>query len=225
MTTAILLLAGASTRFNASKSKQLFLLNGKPVFSYSLNTIAENKIIDEIIVVVNDEIKEEVSNFININKIDAKMVMGGKTRQESVKNALKSSIAKDEDIILIHDGARPLIYNEIIENVINNAKKYGASTAYINEVDTLAVCSKEETIESFVDRNKIVRIQTPQAFKASLIKSAHEKANNLNATDDCSLILAMNKQVKLVLGSECLRKVTTMQDAKIIEGMIKNDWI
>lgn len=223
MTTAILLLAGASTRFNASKSKQLFLLNGKPVFSYSLETLSNNKSIDEVIVVVNDEIKEEVSNYIKANRLDVTLVKGGETRQESVENALKVMNAKDDDIVVIHDGARPLIYDDIIEGVIKTAKEFGASTAYIPEVDTLALRSSDGMINGNADRNRVVRIQTPQAFKASLIKLAHEKASDLNATDDCSLILAMNKQVKLVTGSECLRKVTTIQDAKIIEGMIKND--
>lgn len=215
---AILLLAGLSTRFDSPKSKQVSLLSNKPVFSYPLETLAKNRQISNLVVVVNEKIKAEVSDYISKHKIHAEVILGGETRQQSVENGLKQCSG---DIVVIHDGARPLIDDKVIADVIDAANKFGASTAYIPETDTVALMSKDELISDFLDRKVIAKIQTPQAFKLDLINEAHKNAKNVDATDDCSLVKELGHDVKLVLGSKKLTKITTIEDIKYLEGLLK----
>lgn len=215
---AVLLLAGLSTRFDSPKSKQVCLLNGKSVFAYPLDVFSKNKEISNLVVVVNKQIKAEVENYILENKITAKIVLGGETRQESVEAGLANC---DGDIVVIHDGARPLIDDSIINEVIESAKKCGASTTYIPETDTVTRINKNGMVDEFLDRNLIAKIQTPQAFKLELLKKAHQNARGVNATDDASLIKALGYDVALILGSKKLTKITTIEDIKYLEGLLK----
>ena len=122
---AVILMAGLSTRFEGP-NKQLCLLNGKPVFSYSIDAFSSSKLFDEIIVVVNEKNRKEIENYVEIHGISAKIIIGGATRQLSVENALAVSNASDNDIIVIHDGARPLVSKDIIEKIIEAAQECGA---------------------------------------------------------------------------------------------------
>lgn len=215
---AILLLAGLSTRFDAPKSKQVCLLSNKPVFSYALETLAKNKEISNLVVVVNEKIKAEIEDYIVKNNIVAKIVLGGETRQQSVSNGLKKCVG---DIVVIHDGARPLIDDSIIIDVINAANEFGASTAFIPETDTVVEMKEGKLVNEFLKREVVAKIQTPQAFKLELIREAHKKANSVEATDDCSLVKALGHDVKLVLGSKKLTKITTIEDIRFLEGLLK----
>lgn len=219
--TALVLMAGLSTRFGDQENKQLCYLNGKPVFSYSVMTFANAKSINNLILIVNKAIKNEVEKFINENKISATIVLGGKTRQESVENGLKFVSANNDDIIVIHDSARPFVDEKNINEVIKGAKKYGASTTYLPSVNTIAKMNAKGEVESFIDRSTIANIQTPQAFKFAVLKNAHKLATDDKATDDCSLVLKMKGSVKLILGSEKLHKITTKNDVKYLEAISK----
>lgn len=222
-TVAILLLAGKSTRFDSETSKQVFSLGGKPVFTYPLLALNNSNLIQEICVVTDEKNLKEISSFVNDNNISkAKVILGGETRQESVENGLKFFESKSgEDLVLIHDGARPLLNEEIIERVIESTKMYGAVTTYIPMEDTAAVSDQGNSIMEFIDRSKLVRIQTPQAFKLDLIREAHKYAGDKYATDDCSLVMALPHQVKLILGSKKLTKLTTLEDLNYLETFIK----
>lgn len=215
---AVLLLAGLSTRFDSPKSKQVSMLNGKPVFSYPLDTFAKNKQISNLVVVVNREIEAEISNYIVKNNISAKVVLGGETRQESVSRGLKEC---DGEFVIIHDGARPLIDDYVIANVLKAAEECGASTVYIPETDTVTKIGKDGFAEETLDRNLVAKIQTPQAFKLGVIKEAHKCAKDNKATDDASLVKAIGNKVALVLGSKKLTKITTIEDIKFLEGLLK----
>ena len=213
-------MAGFSTRFGGPQNKTLRLLNGKPVFSYSIDAFANSKRFDELLVVVSAENGKDVEDYLNEKKIDAKLVLGGKTRQESVEHALSYIEGKGFDIVVIHDAARPLIDDVIISEVIDAAKQEGASTAYLYVTDTVAVKNEEEEIVEFVPRSTLASIQTPQAFKVDLLLEAHKKAKSLEATDDCSLVLALPHKVKLVKGDKKYHKITTPEDIKYLEGLI-----
>ena len=184
---AIVLMAGLSTRFGGPKNKQLCLLNNKSIFSYSIDTFAAYKSVNQLLVVVNKDNKNEIENYINKNHLNVTLVLGGITRQESVENALKILTLDDNDIVMIHDGARPLIDNKIIEDVKSAAEMSGASTSYLEATDTIAIKDEDDLISSFQNRSKVALIQTPQAFKYGLLKEAH-KVENINATDDCTLV-------------------------------------
>lgn len=218
---AIVLAAGNSVRFNSKESKQCFLLKGKPVFSYSLTAFNNCESIDSIILVTNENCKEELSTFVLKNKMSkVSVILGGKTRQESVKNALAALKLEDNDYVIIHDAARPLISKEIIENVIKEVKVHKAVSTFIKVEDTIAINS-DNNLSEFVDRTTLAKIQTPQAFEFWLIKKAHDNAKDLEATDDCTLVMKLGHQVKLIPGKKELIKLTTKEDLKILEAFIK----
>ena len=216
----VILMAGLSTRFGGPQNKTLCLLNGKPVFSYSIDAFAKTKRFDELLVVVSSENGKDVEDYLTKNKIEAKLVLGGKTRQESVEHALSYIEGKGFDIVVIHDAARPLVDDKIISDVIEAANEEGASTAYLYVADTIAVKNDKEEIVEFVPRSTLASIQTPQAFKVDLLIKAHNNAKSLDSTDDCSLVLALPHKVKLVKGDKKYHKVTTPEDIRYLEGLI-----
>ena len=213
-------MAGLSTRFGGPQNKTLCLLNGKPVFSYSIGAFAKTKRFDELLVVVSSENGKDVEDYLTKNKIEAKLVLGGKTRQESVEHALSYIEGKGFDIVVIHDAARPLVDDKIISDVIEAATEEGASTAYLYVADTIAVKNDKEEIVEFIPRSTLASIQTPQAFKVDLLIKAHNNAKSLDSTDDCSLVLALPHKVKLVKGDKKYHKVTTPEDIRYLEGLI-----
>lgn len=215
---AILLLAGSSTRFDSPQYKQVYLLKNKPVFSYALDTLSKNKEIKQLIVVVNKNIEGDVNKYIKENNISAEIILGGSTRQESVQNGLEKC---KEKLVLIHDGARPLIDDEIINDVLMAALECGASTAFIPETDTVVIKNNDQKIETQLNRDVVAKIQTPQAFKLDLILKAHKNAHDLEATDDCSLVKKLGQDVKLVLGNKKYTKITTLEDVQFLEGFLK----
>ena len=164
------------------------------------------------------EIEAEISNYIVKNNISAKVVLGGETRQESVSHGLKEC---DGEFVIIHDGARPLIDDKVIADVLKAAKECGASTVYIPETDTVTKIGKDGFAEETLDRNLVAKIQTPQAFKLDVINEAHKCAKDNKATDDASLVKALGNKVALVLGSKKLTKITTVEDIKYLEGLLK----
>ena len=217
----VVLMAGSSLRFGGPKNKQFCLLNGKPVFNYSIETFAKQKNISDLIIVINKDNENDVQEFVNKNNIKATLVLGGATRQESVEHALKALKLNDDDIVIIHDAARPLVDAFIINQVAKAAIEYGAATAYIEAVDTTAIQNERNEIVSFIPRQSVAQIQTPQAFKFGLLKQAHANVNSNDATDDCSLILKQNHIVKLVKGDKKFHKITTIEDIKYLEGLLK----
>lgn len=220
---AILLVGGKSTRFESKVNKQLSLLNGKPVFSYPLLAIYNSKAFDQIIVVVNNHIVDEIKEYCIVNNIfSIKFAEAGETRQLSVENGLASITgAEADDIVLIHDGARPLLDEEIILRSIESAKTFGAVTTYLPMEDTVAFADFDGKIAGFADRSQLVKIQTPQTFKYGVIMEAHKYALNDKATDDCSLVMRTFMQVKLIEGSKKLAKLTTIDDLKYLETFTK----
>lgn len=221
-TFAIVLSAGNSTRFGGETKKQFFELHNKPVLFYSINAFNKSKHIDEIIVVTNKNDIEYVKELIfkyNFTKVKT-IVAGGEYRQESVKNGLDQ--IKEDGYVLIHDSARPLVDDEIIQDLINALKDYDGAVPALNVVDTI-VRSENGQLNSFENRENLFLIQTPQAFRLSVIKEAHKKFVGLNATDDSRLLVQMNKKVKLIKGKEKLRKITRLEDTNAIKAYIEKD--
>lgn len=218
-TFAIVLLAGNSSRFQSDTKKQFFVLKNKPVYLYSIEVFNNSKYIDEIILVGNKndlaKIKEETSPFTKIKHF----VEGGQFRQQSVKHGLDA--IKEDGYVLIHDSARPLVDDIIISSLIEALKECDGVAPAIKVVDTIVKTSDAGEIESFENREKLYRIQTPQAFRVNTIKEAHEKFVDRNASDDTSLLHMLNKKVKIVEGKEKLRKITKLEDIDALQAFIK----
>ncbi len=224
MNFAIIVAAGKSKRMKKNVNKILLPLLNKPVVYHTIKNFQDCKAIDEIIVVTQkNDIKKitDIKNQYNLNKIK-KIVVGGKERQDSVYNGLMSiKNAKNEDVVVVHNGSSPLINENEITNCINAAKKHGAAVAGFQLKDTIKKI-KNDFVEKTIDRTNVYQVQTPQAIQYGLFIEAFKNANKkkLSFTDDASLIEAMGKKVNLVSCSYENIKITTEDDLKIAEGIL-----
>lgn len=221
--TAIIVAGGVGNRMNSDIPKQFIEVMGKPIIAYTINSLSKCDEISEIIIVtLNDYLvfcKDIVDEFA-FKKV-SKIVCGGKTRQESVFNGLKE-IDDNVDIVVIHDGARPMIDPETVSECIANACEFGCAAVGVKTKDTLKVVSPDGFIESTADREKLWQVQTPQVFKKDIICSVHiEAAANINtATDDCMLAENAGYKIKMVEGKYENIKITTPQDVYIMKGLL-----
>lgn len=224
MISAIILAGGKGKRMGSAISKQFIDIKGKPIIYYTLKKFSENKKIDNIIVVLpEDEVKYFKENILKkyelrINKI----VIGGKERQDSVYNALKSLKNSSTDIVLIHDGARPFISERIINEGIKFAEIYGAAAPGVMPKDTIKVKNEKNFSVDTPNRANLVSIQTPQVFKFDEILECHEKIryNGKMVTDDTMVVEKYGYSVYLYDGEYTNIKVTTPEDLILAERLI-----
>ena len=228
---AIVLAAGSGSRMKSKTKKQFMEIKGKPVIWYSLFEFEKSRV-DEIILVTGKEdidyCKKEIVEKYNLKKIK-NVVAGGSERYESVYNGLKEVTG---NIVLIHDGARPLINNEIIERSIEGTIKSDACVVGVPVKDTIKRANKEGYIIDTPNRSELWITQTPQSFKTDLVKMAYkkmkeelEKGNTtLNITDDAMVVEEFTtNQVRFVQGDYKNIKVTTPEDIDIAELFIELD--
>ena len=224
---ALITAAGKGTRLvGAGIPKQFLRVRGKPILIYSVETFNNNELIDEIYIITSKEHIEEVERLCrqyNINKLKG-VVEGGQTRQESVFNglqAMKTNNVGDNDIVLIHDGARPLVNNVIINSNIKACLEYQAVETVIPLTDTIVKSSNGQIFDEIADRNELYQVQTPQTFNFKLIFDAHKRFESLKlATDDAQLVHNMGKPVHLVEGNKKNLKVTTVEDLNILTSLL-----
>ena len=231
MNIALIVAAGSGSRMgNADKPKQFLPIYGKPLMIHTIEAFEVHDEIDAIVVVTNEAYIDRVKVWCkqyDLGKIKA-VVSGGDSRQISVHNGLQAvkAISNDpkNDIVLIHDAARPLISQRIITDNIRVCEKYDAVDTVIKASDTIVRSVNEETINDIPARNELYQGQTPQSFKLSLILDAHEyvKTHEVNnVTDDCKLVLSLGKEVRLVEGSKQNFKITTFDDLMMLKALLK----
>ena len=221
---AIVLAAGNGRRMNSKTKKQYIMIKGKPVLWYSLFAFEQSKTDEVILVTSKDDIEycqNEIVDKYNLKKVK-KIVEGGAERYNSVYNGLKEATG---DIVLIHDGARPMDNRKIIEECIAGAESYKACVAAVRVKDTIKISTKDNIIDGTPDRNTLWSIQTPQAFSTSLVKEAYEKMmqdQEKNITDDAMVVEEYsNFKVKIVEGDYKNIKITTPEDIYIAEMFLK----
>ena len=227
-TTAIIVTAGKGKRFaqyNDGKEvkKNYTDLMGLPIVARTIKAFNDNSSVDSIVAVVGagdiDNFKSEVVEKYGFNKIE-NIVEGGAERRDSVRNGFQA-ISNDTDFILIHDGGRPLVTGDIIERVVEETKKSGASAPGVKVKDTIKEVEGTKIVKT-IPRETLVAIQTPQGFKVSLLKEAYEKiGNSLEATDECMVMEEAGFTVTVVEGSYENIKVTTPEDMPMAEAIIK----
>lgn len=202
----IITAGGTSSRYE-NTNKLLEKINDKTVIEETVSKFVDFDEIDEIIISANNSIIEILSELLKNPKI--KIIEGGNTRQKSVYNALQ--VIKNE-YVLIHDGARPLIRKDTIAYVLEAVVDKNAVTVMTKTTDTIKEVDSTGRIIRTIDRAKLYNTQTPQAFKTSIIKEAHEKLKDGNYTDDCSMLEALNIPVYIVNGSYTNIKITIKSD-------------
>lgn len=220
---AIVLAAGNGTRMKTKDSKLLLKLDGKTVLERSVQKFLDVSDIDEVIVVSRQQDIDTFASLLDDERVS--FAIGGATRQESVTNAVET--IDDAELVIIHDGARPLVEIEAIENTIRFAKDFGAAAVGVPVKDTIKVVDKEGFVVDTPERSTLFAVQTPQAFDFETYKKALEKAVNDNKdfTDDCQLIEYYGKKVKMVEGDYTNIKITTPDDIITATQILKTQEI
>ena len=225
-TSAIIVASGNSTRMGEGVSKQMIMLDGIPVVARTIMAFDACECISEIVVVAKQEefyLYKEFQKLYKFNKF-VRLVSGGETRQESVKNGF-AAINKNSKFVAIHDGARCLITPNQIEEVCAAAYKIGSATAATRAIDSIKLSNgKNRLISGSANRNHVWLAQTPQVFKAETYELALKKAEieKLEVTDDNSLVENLGANIKLV---ECGRnniKITTREDIPIALAILRS---
>lgn len=226
MNSVVIVSAGKGSRMKADINKQFLKIGDKEVIAHTIDKFYNNKNIGEIIIVVREDEKEFFQENI-INKYgykNIKIAFGGKERQDSVYNGLKEADEKCE-IVLIHDGARPFVTNEIIDKSIEGAKEYKSTIVGVPVKDTIKIVDENKDVCDTPNRSRLWAIQTPQVFDYSLIVKAHEKAKNNKyyGTDDSMLMEYLGYDVKVIEGSYDNIKITTPEDLKIAQEILRQN--
>tara|TARA_B100002019_G_scaffold38907_1_gene32625 strand:+ start:66 stop:746 length:681 start_codon:yes stop_codon:yes gene_type:complete len=222
---SILLAGGSSDRFNNEENKVYFPIGGKPALSWALETLDNSDKVDSILLVVRDEDWEKTNNVIelvNPNKLSG-VTIGGDTRHESEYQGLaylkERPDVNEEDLILIHDGARPLLPSYLLDELIDVAIKYGASAPGFNSNNLM----KKEEFKKEEIQETIVEIQTPQIFPASELWKSYElaKLDNWQAVDTTECVSKYSELEAVVIpGDPRNMKVTFIEDIFKLEQMI-----
>lgn len=219
---AVIAAGGTGSRMGYGKNKILMPVLGREIILYTLKAFSENERIDEIVLVTGEEDLTVCADLVNTHGLFKvkKIISGGSTRQESVRLGLECI---DCDIVCIHDGARCLISERLINDTAEAAEKYGAAAPGVKSKDTLKTVDGDGFISATVDREKTVMIQTPQVFRKNEISECHKKAaeQGISVTDDCALAELYGIKVKITEGEYENLKITTPEDVLTAERILK----
>ena len=218
---AIIPAGGQGTRMGGTVPKQFQALKGKPVLHYTLRTLQESDLIDSLVLVVPEkELVNARAEWLNRPPVVKQVVVGGEKRQDSVFNGYQV-LPKNTDIVLVHDGVRPFLSKEMIQETLEVADKFGAAITAIPVNDTLKQVNNSGTVLRTVEREGLWRVQTPQAFRFDLLGEAFLKAqaDSFYGTDEGSLIEYLGQEVRIVDGSEWNLKITRPEDLLLGESI------
>jgi 2-C-methyl-D-erythritol 4-phosphate cytidylyltransferase len=225
-TIAIVPAAGTGERMGIDRKKPYLLLNRRPLLYYTITALDSIASIAQIIVAVapGDErfCQQQVLEKFHFNK-SIQIIPGGSSRQESVRRLLER-VPEDTQLVLIHDGARPLITPELLDQAIAETMVWKATVLEVPVKDTIKSANDTLQIEKTISRERLWAIQTPQTFERSVIREAHQRASQEGfiGTDDAALVERLGVQVKIVMGSYDNIKITTPEDLLIGEALLKN---
>ncbi|WP_147535711.1 2-C-methyl-D-erythritol 4-phosphate cytidylyltransferase [Bacillus marasmi] len=213
--------AGLGKRMGAGKNKLLLHLNEVPVLIHTLLVFEDDEACDGIVLAVSPSDQEEIAKLIqryHIHKVIA-FAPGGKERQDSVYNAL--TLLDNDGIVLVHDAARPFIEKQFIHEVTAAASEYGAAVIGVPVKDTIKKVQDKKIVET-VERSSLWSVQTPQAFRVSVLKEAHFLAqkDGFLGTDEASLVERLPFEITMVEGSYDNIKLTTPEDLYFAEAII-----
>ena len=234
-TIAILTAAGTGTRMHQNIPKQFLHVENKPIIIYTLEAFQNHPSIDEICVVILEGWEQIILAYakqFNITKLKY-VVNGGTTGQESIYNGIEA-VKKDhlnDDIVMIHDGNRPMVSSEIITDSLVKQKLYGSAVAVIPCTEVVFVSKDGNSSGKSIMREELWRTQTPHTYFLGDIYDAHQEAKAKGITNmaaSCSLMEALGRKSYFSKGSEKNLKITTVDDIEIFKALLaarKEDWI
>jgi 2-C-methyl-D-erythritol 4-phosphate cytidylyltransferase len=219
---AIIPAGGQGTRMGGTVPKQFQALRGKPILYYTLRTFQESGLIDSLVLVVPEkELANTRADWLNHPSVVKQVVAGGEKRQDSVFNGYQA-LPSDTDIVMVHDGVRPFLSKQMIQQTINIAGEFGAAITAIPVNDTIKQVGNSGVVQRTVEREGLWRVQTPQTFRYDLLGEAFRKArtDSFYGTDEGSLIEYLGKEVRIVDGSEWNLKITRPEDLVLGESIV-----
>lgn len=219
---AILAAAGSSTRMKREIPKVFLPLCGKPVLSYSLEAFERCERIEEIVLVVRNEDLERAKALCAGLKKPCRAVAGGATRSESVRIGV-AACSENATHFAIHDAARPLLSQDQLIRVIDDAVSFGAATLSTKMKDTVKLAGAEGRIESTPPRERLYAVQTPQVFEKERYLKALREAGNEDYTDDCQLLERAGIPVFLTPGEYTNLKITTQEDLLFAQAILQGE--
>ena len=226
MNVAIIAAAGQGTRMGGKRAKQFLELAGIPIIIHTIQAFEACEAIQEIIVVLPEA---DVGNFpavarpYKLGKVRA-VVSGGVTRASSVLQGLRAVAANHSDIVVVHDGSRPLVSEPEITRTVEAAEVSGAAILVAPLVDTIKEV-RDSVVTRTLSRDQLRRALTPQCFRYGILRQAYEQVDELDATltDESSLVERLGVPVTVVEGSSRNIKVTGPEDLIVAEALMKNE--
>ena len=223
MNVAIIVAAGSGTRFGSATPKQFLEIGGKPLLIHTIEKFENCADVVEIVLVLSSN---ETANFgaiaekFKLTKLK-KIVAGGKTRAESVFNGLNALDKNSTEVVAVHDGARPFVSIEEITATIGKAKQTGAACLVALVTDTIKEVADGKIVQT-IERRKLRRALTPQAFRFQILQKAFANADlSEAATDECFLVEKLGYEIAVIEGSAKNIKITTREDWNLAEMLLK----
>ena len=218
---AIIPAGGKGKRGGTETPKQYLKFHGKELIVCTLEVFQKNNFVNEIIIAAEPayfSLLKEIKEKFRLTKI-SKIVEGGVERQDSVYNALNTINADDNDLVAVHDAARPLLPENILTNAIKTAKEKGNALVCVKARDTLL--KGDKIVKEYVDRTEMYYVQTPQIFRYEDLMKAMKKAyeKNFIGTDESMLIKELGININIVEGSMLNFKVTTATDIEMLNKL------
>lgn len=222
--TMVVVAAGQATRMEGV-DKILTMLNGDPVLVYCLRLFEKSERIHEVIIVTRKDLMVDLGKMCREFQLEkvSKIIVGGETRSESVLAGLQE-VREDASLIGIHDGARPFLSENVLNEVLDAGLRTGAAVPAVSVTDTVKQ-GKDGLITKTLRRETLFSVQTPQVFEASLIQAAVQQAveEKITLTDDSSAVERLGMKVTLTKGEYRNIKITTPLDLNIAEGILKQE--
>lgn len=211
--------AGLGTRFHDDGPKALVLLAGKPLLLHALERLHASDRVSGFVVAFTPGYEEAFRAALAKATLAWRLVEGGVTRRDSVASALEASGAADEDLVLVHDAARPLVDPVEVAAVVDAAAERGAAIAGFAMVNTVKRTKNGNVVET-VPRYDLVSVTTPQVFHAGLLRKAYAKSPAADVTDDSQLVERVGGTVAVVLTSRWNLKITYPEDLAWAEAFL-----
>lgn len=230
MRTAIIIAGGSGKRMHQDIPKQFLSVNGKPILIYTLESFQNHPLIDQVLLVVKNGWEDMVWRYIDqyaLTKVKW-VIVGGKIGQESINNGvqfLKGKIS-ESDTVVIHDGIRPIVDDYVLSDVILTAEEKGSAVSALPYNEQIFLKDDEESTLNYIDRNTIMRVMTPQAYRFELLVEGYDKAisENVGMTDSSytnTMMVELGYRLYFALGSEKNIKITRPDDLLIFKALLE----
>lgn len=224
ITKAIIAAGGLGTRLKTIHPKPLVMLNGKPLLAYSVEVFEKSPLIESIIVVTHEyhvlDVEDVVRHY-NFQKVE-RVIIGGETRSASVYNGLQEA-GEETDIVVIHDGARPLLKPQTLQRAVEQCRSDGAVVVGVPVKPTIKkVDLQSQLVRETLNRKELWEIQTPQVFRREILVKAYARKDVADATDDASLVERLGAPVRVVEGDYENIKITTNEDLLLAEALLNS---